>query len=187
MPLAEADESSGVQLPFTEWLAALWGTLGGSGPAALPQRLKHTTNISQGFVEAAVVVNQELVRGDSQLSTRHVELLLPAGCSYETGDHLEVMPRNSLELVQALASRLGVSLQMAFFLQPTQNISGPDHLEWAATPSTVEWALSTKCDITSPPTTRALLAFAQYADDAEGAELSEIGSGKRTPLTLLSL
>ena len=184
MPLTEADESDGVQVPFTEWLAALWGTLSGSGTAAPPQTLKRTTSISQDFVEASVVVNQELVRGDSQLSTRHVELSLPAGCSYATGDHLEVMPRNSLDLVQALASRLGVSLQMAFFLQPTQNMSGPDHLKWAATPSTVEWALSTKCDITSPPTTRALLAFAQYADNDEGAELSEIGSGKCTPLII---
>src|SRR5207245_4232263 len=40
-------------------------------------------------------------------STRHVEVLLPAGISYRVGDHLSVVPRNDPALVDSVARRFG--------------------------------------------------------------------------------
>jgi cytochrome P450 / NADPH-cytochrome P450 reductase len=58
------------------------------------------------------VVNQKLlVNGqsapDSQ-SARHIELELPAGMEYETGDHLGLLPRNNVDLVRRVMARFGL-------------------------------------------------------------------------------
>jgi cytochrome P450 / NADPH-cytochrome P450 reductase len=43
----------------------------------------------------------------SQRSTRHIEVQLPPGVSYRVGDHLSVVPRNDLSLVDSVARRFG--------------------------------------------------------------------------------
>jgi cytochrome P450/NADPH-cytochrome P450 reductase len=43
----------------------------------------------------------------SQRSTRHIEVQLPSGVSYRVGDHLSVVPRNDLSLVDSVARRFG--------------------------------------------------------------------------------
>jgi cytochrome P450/NADPH-cytochrome P450 reductase len=58
-----------------------------------------------------VAANRELHTKDgptpSERSTRHLELELPEGVSYRTGDHLGVLPRNGDELVRRTARRFG--------------------------------------------------------------------------------
>ncbi len=57
-----------------------------------------------------VLENRELQAADSGRSTRHIELALPDGVTYEAGDHLGVFPENPEPLCEAYATRCGVRL-----------------------------------------------------------------------------
>ncbi|MFJ7206682.1 cytochrome P450 [Streptomyces sp. NPDC098789] len=57
---------------------------------------------------AVVLENRELVRHPEAGSKRHLEVRLPAGTSYRTGDYLSVLPENHPELVARLLERLGL-------------------------------------------------------------------------------
>lgn len=65
-----------------------------------------------GAVAMRVIENRELHGKDgpspSRRSTRHVELALPAGMSYQAGDHLGVIARNSEVQVKRAATHFGL-------------------------------------------------------------------------------
>ena len=58
-----------------------------------------------------VLENRELQGPGASRSTRHVQLVLPAGEAgqYSAGDHLEVMGNNDKALVAAALKRLGLT------------------------------------------------------------------------------
>lgn len=60
-------------------------------------------------VHGTVVVNQELQLSNSDRSTRHIEVALPSGVTYQEGDHLGVLPRNRRELVDRILGRFGLN------------------------------------------------------------------------------
>jgi cytochrome P450 / NADPH-cytochrome P450 reductase len=64
-----------------------------------------------GNAPMKVLANTELQNKSgahaSQRSTRHIEVQLPSGVSYRVGDHLSVVPRNDLSLVDSVARRFG--------------------------------------------------------------------------------
>jgi Cytochrome P450 len=76
---------------------------------------KQTTNpvvMSYRAHPSTLVVNRELL-GNGQAapdsrSARHIELELPAGMEYETGDHLGVLPRNNVDLIRRVMARFGL-------------------------------------------------------------------------------
>ena len=59
-----------------------------------------------------VVDNRELIthssNGSAPRSTRHIEIALPAGTSYRAGDHLGVLPRNSIDSIRRVMARFGL-------------------------------------------------------------------------------
>jgi cytochrome P450/NADPH-cytochrome P450 reductase len=60
---------------------------------------------------ATVQVNRELTARAGTLggrSVRHLEITLPAGTSYAAGDHLGVLPRNDVSLVNRVLARFGL-------------------------------------------------------------------------------
>ncbi|ATE54653.1 cytochrome P450 [Actinosynnema pretiosum] len=59
------------------------------------------------LASAVVLENRELVRGPDAGSKRHLELRLPDGTSYRTGDYLSVLPQNHPDLVRRAVARLG--------------------------------------------------------------------------------
>lgn len=64
---------------------------------------------SDDQMSAAVVLeNRELVRGPSGKSKRHIELRLPDGMVYRTGDYLSVLPHNHPSAISRLVDRLGI-------------------------------------------------------------------------------
>lgn len=69
-----------------------------------------------------VLVNRELQRvgGDkgSERATRHLELALPSGLSYQTGDHIGVFAMNRDSVVDLVAQRLGYSPETQVTLTP---------------------------------------------------------------------
>ena len=54
-------------------------------------------------------VNRELQKREgerpSQRSTRHVQVTIPEGVTYRTGDHLGILPINSITTIQRVLSR----------------------------------------------------------------------------------
>ncbi|MGO8946968.1 MAG: bifunctional cytochrome P450/NADPH--P450 reductase [Ktedonobacterales bacterium] len=66
---------------------------------------------ANGIQPLTIRANRELQTCDgghaSDRSTRHLEFLLPDGMTYQTGDHLGVMPRNGVTLVTRVLARFG--------------------------------------------------------------------------------
>ncbi|TGB04873.1 bifunctional cytochrome P450/NADPH--P450 reductase [Halobacillus salinus] len=60
-------------------------------------------------VHATVIENKELQSSDSGRSTRHVEVSLPEGVSYQEGDHLGVLPANSRNNVDRILNRFSLN------------------------------------------------------------------------------
>lgn len=56
-------------------------------------------------VYASVLENQELQSAGSGRSTRHIEITLPEGMTYQEGDHLGILPANSQENVKRILQR----------------------------------------------------------------------------------
>ncbi len=69
-----------------------------------------------------ILINRELQRvgGDqgSERATRHIELALPAGISYQTGDHIGIFAMNRDSLVEQVSQRLGYSPDTQVTLTP---------------------------------------------------------------------
>ena len=67
-----------------------------------------------GAFSAVVLRNTELQSEKSPRQTRHIELKLPEGKQYKEGDHIGIVPKNSVALVQRVTNR--------FKLDPQQHI-----------------------------------------------------------------
>jgi cytochrome P450/NADPH-cytochrome P450 reductase len=136
----EGDARSDFDGQFSEWYQGLWASLtDGLGLAAesttastaeprlsLTMENKQTTNpvvMSYRAHPSLVVANRELLQngqsdGDSR-SARHIELELPAGMEYQTGDHLGVLPRNNVELIRRVMARFGLDAGTYVTINPT--------------------------------------------------------------------
>jgi cytochrome P450/NADPH-cytochrome P450 reductase len=125
----EGDVRSDFDAQYRAWHDSLWSDLASvldlpasaADPAAIGPRLsislvnRQKTNpviISYEAAPARVAVNRELATAlDGQpveRSTRHVEIALPDGTAYQTGDHLGVLPRNHPELIRRAMFRFGM-------------------------------------------------------------------------------
>jgi cytochrome P450 / NADPH-cytochrome P450 reductase len=87
---------------------------------------KQTTNpvvMSYRANPSTLIVNRELLRNgqsatDSR-SARHIELVLPAGMEYQTGDHLGVLPRNNVDLIRRVMARFGLDAGTYVTINPS--------------------------------------------------------------------
>ena len=108
---------------FEEWYAGFWPAVDAalgqrtSPPTAQPQlELQFVGNVrdpmlrQNGLALGTVVANRELVdlAKPGARSKRHVEIALPEGMSYRTGDYLAVLPLNPSELVQRALARFNL-------------------------------------------------------------------------------
>ena len=129
-------------------------------------------------VEARVLGARELHPPTSPRRTRHLELALPAGVRYRTGDHIGVCPRNGAEEVERLAGHLGVALDGLFTV--------PKALPVRAVPKgvvlQVRNVLTNLVDIGGKPTIALVDTLLRSATDTdEKCRLAQIGQFLRTP------
>jgi cytochrome P450 / NADPH-cytochrome P450 reductase len=121
MQRGEADTRGDFFGDFDRWYASFWSTLGAAfGQSA--RRVAPAPQLELEFVEGArdpllrqnalehgeVVENRELVAasgGASARSKRHIEIALPAGARYRSGDYLAVLPSNSPESIARVLRR----------------------------------------------------------------------------------
>ncbi|KAI7898001.1 cytochrome P450 [Cokeromyces recurvatus] len=121
-----------------------------------------------GKLNAKILNNCELQKEGSGRSTRHIEIdisqLTPLNehSLYNAGDHIEILPENSIEVVERIAIGFGFVLDSVFEIAP-ESISNFSPRSLAATikgPCTVRNALMYYADLLSAPSRRMLGYFA---------------------------
>ncbi len=145
-PRGEGDARGDFDGQFHDWYAGLWDALGTAcGVAAADaeavaggprlrvsvENRRSVSPVVRSFaaVPATVVANRELTaRADAPggRSVRHVELALPAGTTYRTGDHLGVLPRNDVSLLNRVIARFGLDAGQYVSIEATGG--APTHL-----------------------------------------------------------
>jgi cytochrome P450/NADPH-cytochrome P450 reductase len=135
-----------------------------------------------GEYNAQLIVNRELQNEGSDRSTCHIEIDISQLESvshnkehlYEAGDHIEIMPENSLQEVERIALGFGLVLDAVFEIDAS-SVDGLSPRSMAASihgPCTVRNALLYYADLLSPPSRRMLSYFAAqlHATAPETAE-----------------
>ncbi|HEU5434161.1 MAG TPA: cytochrome P450, partial [Thermomicrobiales bacterium] len=118
-PRGEGDAAGDFDDQAAAWIAGLWEPLGAAvgldatrpaetKPLYDVERVSAPANpfLSEAVRPLTVLVNREL-QHDSDRSTRHIEVALPQGVSYRTGDHLGIIPRNGVALIARALSHFG--------------------------------------------------------------------------------
>jgi cytochrome P450 / NADPH-cytochrome P450 reductase len=136
----EGDARSDFDGQFSEWYSDLWSSVADSlalsmesttvtatePRLSLTMENKQTTNpvvMSYRAHPSILVANRELL-GNGQSppnsrSARHIELELPAGMEYQTGDHLGVLPRNNVDVIRRVMARFGLDAGTYVTINPT--------------------------------------------------------------------
>jgi cytochrome P450/NADPH-cytochrome P450 reductase len=208
----EGDAREDLDADFQTWKAKLWPAVSSAlgvafteaGP--VPERPMYELEFVQGPppnpLAAAhgargmfVVANRELQTADVR-STRHVEVALPAGVTYRTGDHLGVLASNSQALVDRVLRRFGLdaatyvrlhstgpgriaSLPLDATLSVRRLLMHYVELQQTATRKHIATlAENTQCPKSKP-------ALARLAADEDNAYRDEIKAKRRTVLDLL--
>src|SRR3954454_2412523 len=145
-PRGEGDARGDFDGQFEAWYAGLWDALGsalgldsaattaaGGGPrltVEIEQRRTASPILQSYRGQAATVrVNRELTARAGTpdgRSVRHLEISLPAGASYAAGDHLGVLPRNEVSVLNRVLTRFGLDGGQYVTLAATG--SAPTHL-----------------------------------------------------------
>ena len=143
---AEGDARDDLDGQFQSWLESLWTVLdealdiGIDFSSPIEAEPLYKVEIAEsvtanpvanmaGAVEMKVLANRELqspVEGSDEVrSTRHIELELPDGMTYEPGDHLCVVPVNPPELVERTLKRIGIDADAYIRIESRSQMRGP--------------------------------------------------------------
>lgn len=175
---------------FEEWYAGFWPAVDAalgqktSTPAAQPQlELQFVGNVrdpllrQNGLALGTVVANRELVdlAKPGARSKRHVEIALPEGMSYRTGDYLAVLPLNPSSLVQRALAHFNLDYDSHVQLSMEQ---GDTFLPTGA-PVAVGELLSSYVELAVPATRTQLEGLADVATDpAQRGELEALAENR---------
>ena len=190
-PRGEGDARSDFDGQFSEWYADLWTTLATTlklsdeahTVSSTEPRLslsmvnRQTTNpvvVSYRAQPSTLVVNRELLGGNGR-SARHVELRLPAGVDYATGDHLGVLPRNNVDLIRRVIARFGLDAGTYVTINPTGGGSYT-HLPLGE-PSPLLGILGSCVELQDMASRSDLTVLARYTSDPEEKAELEAMSG----------
>ena len=127
--LGEGDVGGDFEDAFHAWADQLWAAMASALSIELQQQTAAGTAVGQLYtvervsipanpILAANGIQPLTIRAHRELhtcdggqvldrSTHHLELLLPDGMYYQTGDHLGVMPRNGEALIKRVLARFG--------------------------------------------------------------------------------
>jgi cytochrome P450/NADPH-cytochrome P450 reductase len=177
---AASEKAAAEKLSGTDSNTAMAMSLGGSDSAPrvllVPKIL--TNAVGAETLEVRARACCELHSCESPKRTRHLEIDLPAGVSYRTGDHLGVCPRNDEDDVERLAARLGAALEGLFMVPQTLNV----HVVPKGAVLQVCNILTNLVDIAGKPTLPFVeLLLGKATDPAERSRLEEIKAVLQTP------
>ncbi|MEM9332053.1 MAG: cytochrome P450 [Pseudomonadota bacterium] len=176
---AEGDARDDIEDQFHEWAKSLWPEV--ATHLSLDVDLSDTTATAPLFEveflsdkeENPLVVqthsqhvkiteNRELQKPEnSGRSTRHVEVELSPNMTYQTGDHLCVVPRNNRELVKRVERRFGLSskARIQISAESSENIQLPTD-----TPISVRYLLTELLELQAPASRKDVEALVRNTD-----------------------
>jgi cytochrome P450/NADPH-cytochrome P450 reductase len=168
-----AEEAAAGKLKRSDSTSAMTSSLGtgGAAPRVLLVPTIMTNAVGMQTVEARALACRELQAPESPKRTRHLEVSLPPGVTYRSGDHLAICPRNDEERVEKVAARLGAVLDGLFMVPKNMNVE--------AVPKgvvlQVRNVLTNLVDLTGMPTVGFIeLLLSKVVDPAERERLEEI-------------
>jgi cytochrome P450 / NADPH-cytochrome P450 reductase len=120
LPTGYVDVKYDIMGPWDDWADQLWSTLrknfGQTGQVTsnalqaeitAPTFASHLGGKEIGY--GTVKVNKSLGGKEVGLEKKHIEVELPLGSGYQSGDYLVVLPTNSIDTVRRLLKRFDVS------------------------------------------------------------------------------
>ena len=159
--------------PWEVWSEKLCMSLSGTTKQERPDRvgvdvLIRTNNLNtlpqvhggEQMAVGVVVANRELADNSVGAAKRHVEVRLPEGCEYKSGDYLAVQGRNPDETVFRVMKRFGLSAEDVMSVQSSKKDFLP------AQPMAVEHFLRSSVELAAPVTERQLVTLASWAEEA---------------------
>ncbi|PTL38411.1 bifunctional cytochrome P450/NADPH--P450 reductase [Alkalicoccus saliphilus] len=121
----EGNASGDFEMDFNEWQEELWAVVLEEFDVALEEDvmnqknkmdIEFVTGIAENAVakthlakETEVLENKELQSEESNRFTRHLEIAVPPGLTYEEGDHIAIIPQNDRELVERALKRFDLN------------------------------------------------------------------------------
>ncbi|MGO2537180.1 MAG: bifunctional cytochrome P450/NADPH--P450 reductase, partial [Brachybacterium tyrofermentans] len=166
---------------WERWYEPLWGELSehydieDSAPTGPRYRVGAASEPARSREETTAVVleNRELVQGGSPRSKRHLELRLPEGLTYRTGDYLSVLPQNHPDLVTRMLARLGMEGEQTVTIES----DAPSGRVPVGTPIRVDDLLTRHVDLSAPATAGVFSALAGTTRcPPERAELEKLAT-----------
>ncbi|WP_370399142.1 bifunctional cytochrome P450/NADPH--P450 reductase [Sulfitobacter sp. JB4-11] len=174
---AEGDARDDIDEQFDAWAKGVWPALaekfsldladaGEAPPLYQVERLSalDSNPVTQqaGAQPTTVGANRELQNvAASKRSTRHIEVALPEGMTYRTGDHLSVVPINDEALVARALKRFGFSADAQIRIQS----SADDHSQLPVdTPLSVHRLLSQMLELQSVASRRDVQTLLRYTE-----------------------
>lgn len=183
-PRAEGDARDDIDEQFDAWAKGLWPALAqtfsldldGAAQAAPLYQVERLSGLDSnpvtqqaGAMPAAVLENRELQNvAASERSTRHIEIALPEGTKYRTGDHLNVVPVNAETLVNRVLKRFGFSADAQIRIQS----SADDHSQLPVdTPLSVHRLLAQMLELQSVASRRDVETLVRHTECPRSAPL----------------
>ncbi len=133
----EGDAKDDIDEAFDGWFAELWPTVGTaldldvtfdaaaeSEPLYKVEFIDAATDnplVAQLGAKAVTVRENRELQSGSDRSTRHIEVSLAPGQTYNVGDHLSVVPRNAPDLVRRVEQRFSLPAGGHIRLQSTSS------------------------------------------------------------------
>jgi cytochrome P450/NADPH-cytochrome P450 reductase len=155
--------------PWEAWSEKVYAILGGTTKQEHPGVEVHiesnkldTLNQVLGGEQlrvGVVVANRQLADSSVGAAKRHVEVRLPAGSEYRSGDYLVVQGRNSDETVLRVMSRFGLSAEDVMSVKSSKKDFLP------AQPMAVEHFLRSSVELAAPVTKRQIEILASWAKE----------------------
>ncbi|WP_440604562.1 bifunctional cytochrome P450/NADPH--P450 reductase [Bacillus sp. GB_SG_008] len=123
----EADAGGDFENDFAQWQKNMWKDVSNAFGLNMKEGteiVSHQSSLSVQLISgppanpiaqnnkavyATVIAGQELQSAESERSTRHIEIALPEGVTYQEGDHLGVLPSNSRKNVNRILKRFGLN------------------------------------------------------------------------------
>jgi cytochrome P450 / NADPH-cytochrome P450 reductase len=179
----EGDARGDFDSQYRAWYGPLWGAVAtelklpdtvaeahAAGPrfsvAFINKQAANPIITSYSAAAMTVRVNRELQNREcarpSERSTRHLEIALPAGATYATGDHLGVVPRNGLDQIRRVLDQF--KLDPGLFLTITPNTNASTYLP-VNEPVPLVGVLANRVELQDVATRAQIATLAGYAQD----------------------
>lgn len=181
----EGNAAADFDAQYRAWHADLWSDLAvaldlpadvGAPVAAGPRLAITLTNrqltnpviMSYRARPGQVVVNRELLLGGNgkpaERSTRHLEIALPPDVAYRAGDHLGVLPRNSIDLIRRVMAHFGLDAGQYVTIIPRSGTHTHLPIE---EPAPLLGVLGSCVELQDVAGRDGIETLARYTDDAE--------------------